>query len=95
MFVYSVQIDAPKDAVSKNSKISYSFVEENDAEEMFTGDIPLKNRPIIIGFGPAGIFAALELARNGYRPIVFEQGNDVDTRSTPHFSCKYFHLFLS
>ena len=82
VFVYSVQIDAPKDAVSKNSKISYSFVEEDDAEEIFTGDIPLKNRPIIIGFGPAGIFAALELARNGYRPIVFEQGNDVDTRSS-------------
>lgn len=38
------------------------------------------NRPIIIGFGPAGIFASLMLARAGLRPLVFERGSDVDQR---------------
>ena len=37
-------------------------------------------RPVIAGFGPAGMFAALVLARAGARPIVLERGRDVDTR---------------
>ena len=42
---------------------------------------PLKHRPVIIGFGPAGIFCALELARHGLRPIVLERGRDMERRS--------------
>ncbi len=42
----------------------------------------LKNiRPIIVGFGPAGMFAALTLARAGLEPIIFERGGDIDSRA--------------
>ncbi|MDR2505355.1 MAG: hypothetical protein LBD16_04530 [Oscillospiraceae bacterium] len=37
-------------------------------------------RPIIIGAGPAGLFAALRLAKAGWKPIIWERGSDVDTR---------------
>ena len=40
----------------------------------------MKYRPVIVGFGPAGMFAALVLALAGAKPIVLERGGDVDSR---------------
>ena len=44
-------------------------------------EIKVKDRPVVVGFGPCGIFAALTLARAGLRPIVIERGSDVDKRT--------------
>ena len=41
----------------------------------------LKERPIIVGFGPCGLFAALLLAQMGFKPIVLERGRDVRRRT--------------
>lgn len=38
------------------------------------------HRPVIIGTGPAGLFCGLMLARNGYRPILLERGEQVENR---------------
>ena len=38
-------------------------------------------RPVIVGMGPAGLFAALTLARMGLKPIVLERGRPVEERT--------------
>ncbi len=44
------------------------------------GQAPAGLRPVIIGFGPAGMFAALELREYGLRPLIFERGKKLEER---------------
>ena len=45
------------------------------------GVICLKHRPVVVGAGPAGLFAALLLAQNGYCPLLVERGKQINERA--------------
>ena len=54
-----------------------------DTEYKFVGHAPsvLASRPVVIGLGPCGLFAALILAQMGFKPIVLERGKAVRERT--------------
>ncbi|HPF83265.1 MAG TPA: NAD(P)/FAD-dependent oxidoreductase, partial [Bacilli bacterium] len=81
-FIYEVDIDVVnEDNILKHNKsidILKTPIEEYKIE--LIGTKKLNNRPIIVGSGPAGLYTAYNLAKNGYKPIIIERGQDVDNR---------------
>ena len=61
-----------------------SIVDENKEREETAppqhGSLALSGRPVVVGLGPCGLFAGLELAKHGYRPIIIERGPSMDKR---------------
>ncbi len=49
--------------------------------EIVCGKEPLAAPPLVVGMGPAGLFAALLLAEQGYAPIIIDRGDDVAARA--------------
>ncbi|HIF5999969.1 TPA: NAD(P)/FAD-dependent oxidoreductase [Vibrio parahaemolyticus] len=58
-----------------------------DMEYKFVAKAPenLTERPIVIGFGPCGLFAGLVLAQMGFNPIIVERGKEVRERTKDTF----------
>lgn len=67
-----------EDRLVKNK--NFNIVHIDKYEYIFPKAKKLSKRPVIVGTGPAGLFAGLVLAQNGYGPILLEQGRQVDER---------------
>ena len=80
-FVYSVLVRAELENVTeKTLALAGASEDKSEMPEVKFGSEPLSERPVIIGSGPCGLFCALMLAENGYRPIVLERGGCVAER---------------
>lgn len=79
-FVYSVSCEL-NDSIKIPADKDIRILEELPKEELLPGNKQMQGRPLVVGFGPAGIFCALVLAQNGYRPIVIERGGNVIERT--------------
>lgn len=81
-FVYTVDVQVKNEDKVLNKHIKDVVkIKELKYEGVESGTEKLNKRPVIIGSGPAGLFAGLVLAQRGYKPLLLERGLDVDRRS--------------
>lgn len=84
LYIYSLNatVSGKEGAVIKNAK-NVNVVVNTEKPYRFPehGQEPLCHRPVIVGFGPAGMFCGLMLARAGFSPLILERGEDVDSRT--------------
>lgn len=82
-FNYTLDVSVPgeqsliRSIKDKDVKLEDTYLEDT----IIPGALQLKHRPVVVGLGPAGLFAALTLARRGYKPLVIERGEAVEERT--------------
>lgn len=81
-FVSSVELELANPALEESIVTKYDFVTLRQRRDLtvIKGEKKLSHSPVVVGFGPCGMFAALLLAQNGYNPIVIERGAAIEQR---------------
>lgn len=82
-YVYTVDVEVSnvKHVLTRCRDKGISITPETPQIALTTGSKAMHKRPVIIGMGPAGLFAGLILSRHGYMPIILERGKSVDERT--------------
>ena len=84
LLIYAVDVEVRNEAaLLKKFRNAPHVKSAPNMDYAFVGHAPenLTERPLVIGFGPCGIFAALVLAQMGFKPIVLERGRAVRERT--------------
>lgn len=81
-YVYEIDVDLKNENKIYNKYKNKDIMISPNMNYKFeqTGINKLKNRPIIVGSGPAGLFVAYILAENHYNPIIIERGEKIEDR---------------
>lgn len=88
LLIYTLDVIVENEAELLEQFVSDPHVKQTpDMEYKFVAKAPenLTERPVVIGFGPCGLFAALILAQAGFKPIVVERGKEVRERTKDTF----------
>ncbi len=84
-FVYSVAVTHLFPPLSEETRKKHRISEQMiGAPATPTGKERLSGAPVVIGAGPAGLFAAWILAKNGYSPLLIDRGGSVEERKNAH-----------
>lgn len=83
VYVYQLDVHTDKDSKIVKKKHSPDIVlrQKEEKKPLVHGTEKLRNRPVIVGFGPAGMFCGYLLAKEGYAPLILERGSSVDKRT--------------